>query len=214
MSPEFSAAVDPIFTYVLSVMDEIEAGRAPLPEDISVRVRGVIDHAENRLGSRPDWELAKYALVAWVDDLLIEAPWEGRTWWEENRLEFQLFRSGDAFTAFYLQAKKASEFPKKDALEVFYVCVVLGFRGLYGDPSAVEHAEEFGLPRSLDDWARRMAMSIQLGQGRPQLLELGRPGPGAPPLEGKYLVIALGLFFIMLASITAALAYHILWPSP
>ncbi len=210
MSPEFSAAVDPIFTQVLSVIDKIEAGQTPSPEDVNTQIRGLIDQAENRLGQRPDWELAKYALAAWVDDLLIEAPWEGRRWWEQNRLEFQLFRTAEAFTNFYLQSKKATELPQKDALEVFYVCVVLGFRGLYGDPEATAHAEDFGLPRSLDEWARRTSMSIQLGQGRPPLIEQGRPGIGAPPLEGKYLLIGSALCCVLLVAITLATANYTL----
>ncbi len=210
MSPEFSAAVDPIFTEVLAVIDEIEAGRTPSPEDVNTRVRGLIDQAENRLGQRPDWELAKYALAAWVDDVLIEAPWDGRRWWEQNRLEFQLFRTAEAFTNFYLQSKKATELPRKDALEVFYVCVVLGFRGLYGDPEATAHAEDFGLPRSLDEWARRTSMSIQLGQGRPPLIEQGRPGAGAPPLEGKYLLIGSALFCVLMLAIALATAQYTL----
>ncbi|TWU45182.1 hypothetical protein Q31b_03530 [Novipirellula aureliae] len=211
MSPEFAAAVDPIITYVLSVMDEVEAGRTPSPEDVSTRVRGLLDQSENKLGQRSDWELAKYALIGWVDDLLIEAPWDGRVWWEQNRLEFQLFRSADAFTAFYLQAKKATEFPKKDALEVFYVCVVLGFRGLYGDPDATAHAEDFGLPKTLQEWARRASMAIQLGQGRPPILEQGRPGLGAPPLEGKYLLIGSGVFCLLLIAVALATAHKVFW---
>lgn len=210
MSPEFSAAVDPVFTYILSVMEQIESGKSLLPDHVSSQVRNLLDAAETRLGSRADWDLAKYALVALVDDLLIEAPWDGRAWWEENRLEFQLFRSGDAFTAFYLQAKKATEFPRKDALEVFYVAVVLGFRGIYGDPEATSHANEFGLPTSLDEWANRTSMSIQLGQGRPPLLEQGRPVYGAPPLEGKYLLIGAALFFLFLVAITLLMARKVI----
>ncbi len=207
MSPEFSAAVDPIFTYVLYVMDEIEANRMPEPQDVNSRIRSLIDQAENRIGQRSDWELAKYALAGFVDDLFIEAPWNGRKWWEENRLEFQLFRSGEAFTVFFQQAKKATELPKKDALETFYICVVLGFRGLYGDPTAVEHAEDFGLPSSLDEWARRTAMSIQLGQGRPPIREQARPVAGAPPLEGKYLLIGSALLSVLLFVIAIAMVY-------
>jgi len=210
MAPEFSAAVDPVFLYVLSVIDEIESGGAPDPGDVNTRVRGLVDQAENRLGQRPDWELAKYALAAWIDDLLIDAPWDGRSWWEQNRLEFQLFRTAEAFTAFYLQSKKATELPRKDALEVYYVCVVLGFRGLYGDPEATAHAEDFGLPRSLDEWARRTSMAIQLGQGRPPLVEQGRPGTGAPPLEGKYLLIGSALFCVLLVAVALATARNVL----
>ena len=209
MSPEFSAAVDPIFAYVLSAMDEIEGGKTLLPEDISSRVRSFIDQAEHRLGQREEWELAKYALVAWVDDLLIEAPWEGRNWWEQNRLEFQYFRTADAFTVFYLKAKEAAQVARKDSLEVFYICVVLGFRGIYGDENAVANSDQFGLPPSLEEWARRTSLSIQLGQGRPPLLEHGRPGPGAPPLEGKYLFVGTSVLLVMLVAVAVATARQI-----
>lgn len=207
MSPEFSSAVDPIISYALRLINDIESGRMPVPEDANVKMRGLFDSAENRLGARQDWELAKYALCGWIDDLLIEAPWEGRSWWEENRMEFELFRSGDAFTVFFLQAKKAGELPNKDALEVFYICVVLGFRGIYGDSTAIAHAEDFGLLPSLEVWAKRTSLAIQHSKP-PKVLELGTPGPGAPPLEGKYLLIGSGVLCLLLGVVTAALAFR------
>ncbi len=209
MAPDFSNSVDPVFTFVLQIMDEIESGRSPDPMDISTHVQALLGRAESALGPRKDWELAKYALVAWVDDLLIEAPWEGRDWWEQNRLEFEIFRTAEAFTVFYIKANEANKLPRKDALEVFYVAVVLGFRGLYNDPTAAAHADQFGVPRTLDEWARRTAVSIQLGQGRPDLIEQGRPATGAPPLEGKYLFIGTLITFILLAAITGFSAYWI-----
>ncbi|MEM6471424.1 MAG: DotU family type IV/VI secretion system protein [Planctomycetota bacterium] len=201
MSPEFAAAVDPVFMYVSSVVDQIEANKSPSAEEISVKVRGLLDNAENSFGQRPDWQLAKYALVAWVDDLLIDSAWDGNQWWEQNRLEFKIFNTTSAFSKFYEQSQRATELPQKDALEVFYVCVVLGFRGLYGDPEATAQHEHFNVPPSLDEWARRTCLSIQLGQGRPTILEQGRPGSGAPPLEGKYLLISSAICCVLLAAI-------------
>lgn len=207
MSPAFAAAVDPIFTHVLKLIDQIENGQTLEPNDVNARIRGLLDQAENQITSASQWDLAKYALVAWIDDALISAEWEGRDWWEQNRLEFALFKTADAFTVFFLKAKDATELPQKDALEVYYVCVVLGFRGLYGDPEAMAHTGELGIASSLDEWARRTSMSIQLGQGRAPLLQQGRPGTGAPPLEGKYLLIGSALLTVFLAVVTFAIAY-------
>ncbi len=212
MSPEFAAAVDPVFMYVSSVVDEIEANKNPNAEDVNAKIRGLLDNAENMLGRRPDWTLAKYALVAWVDDLLIEAAWDGSRWWEQNRLEFKIFNTTSAFSKFYEQSQKATELPQKDALEVFYVCVVLGFRGLYGDPEATAQHEHFGVPPSLDEWARRTGMAIQLGQGRPPILEQGRPGQGAPPLEGKYLMISSVICCVLLAAIALGIGKMVMSP--
>jgi hypothetical protein len=71
-----------------------------------------------------------------------------------------------------MKGKEAASLASKDALEVFYVGVVLGFRGLYRDPTAAAIlAEPRGLPLDLETWAKQTSMAIQLGQGRPQISE-------------------------------------------
>lgn len=210
MSPEISTAVDPIITYVLSVMNEIEENVSPpIAEDVHARCVALIDRAETMLSNSQQWNLAKYAIVAWVDDLLIDSPWEGRVWWHENHLELRYFQSTDAFTEFYQRSKQATILPNKDALEVFYVCVVLGFRGVYGDPNGIAKIEENDLPLSIEEWARRTSMSIELGRDRPELIEQGRPGLGAPPREGKYLVIGSAILFVVLLLSTILTYYSV-----
>jgi len=149
MSPEFAAAVDPIFMYVSSVVDEIEANKNPNAEDVNTKIRGLLDNAENMLGRRADWELAKYALVAWVDDLLIEAAWDGSRWWEQNRLEFQIFNTTSAFSKFYEQSQKATELPQKDALEVFTFASSWGFGGYTEIPKRPRSINTLGFRRRL-----------------------------------------------------------------
>ena len=200
MTPPFSKAVDPIFLYVLDLLDRIERNEMPVVSDERVRIRARIDQAEAQLGQREDWNLAKYALVAWIDDLLIEAPWEGRTAWENRPLEVELFGRREAYSAFYSKAVDASALTKKDALEVFYVCVVLGFRGLYRDASGVSLAQQLGMPADVELWAKKTAMAIHLAQGRPPIAETPREGDGGPPLEGKFNLIAMSLLCFMLLS--------------
>jgi hypothetical protein len=88
---------------------------------------------------------------------------------------------------------------------VFYVCVVLGFRGLYRDNAAAFLADQLGLPPNLEGWASQTSKSIQLGQGRPSITESPRPGSGAPPLDGKYLLIGTALLGIALAAVAAVM---------
>ena len=181
MSPEFAAAVDPVFLYVSSVVDKIQENKAPQAEEVSDQVRGLLDNAENRLAKRPDWELAKYALVAWVDDLADRScvGWAvsggSRIGWSSRSS-----RPPKRSRTSTLQSQKANELPQKDALEVFYLCVVLGFRGLYGDPEATSHADHFRVATL----AGRLGLH---GRGRRfnsdrvglRLLEQGRPRRGA-----------------------------------
>ena len=74
---------------------------------------------------------------------------------------------------------------RRDALEVFYVCVVLGFRGLYAMPEAAFLAEQLGLPPDLESWAARTAKMITLGQGRPPFLAAPRPGDAPCRWRGR-----------------------------
>jgi len=209
MTPEFAEAIDPIIQHVVELLDQIEANESPDSGEERVRIRGRLDRAEAKFGQQQDWLLAKYALVAWIDELLIEAPRSGREWWENNALEFDIFNTRDRYIEFYNKAKEASTLRDKSALEVFYVCVVLGFRGLYRDPSSAIMAEQ-DMPPTLEAWAKNTSVSIHLGQGVSAIAEAPRPGIGAPPLEGKFLFLGTLLGAVVLAAINAVLLYTIL----
>jgi type VI secretion system protein ImpK len=212
MTPRFSKAVDPVFLHVLGLLERIGRDEIPSPKEERLRIRGWLDQAEGQLGQGPDWQLAKYALVSWIDDVLIDAPWEGRGWWKENALEVEIFNTRLRNEQFYMKAKESSSLPVKDALEVFYVCVVLGFRGLYRDPvAAAALAEPRQLPLDLETWAKQTSMAIQLGQGRPPITDASQPIEGAPPLEGPFTAIWAGfLGVILIACIVISLWLFVL----
>ena len=208
MTPRFSKAVDPLFLHVLGLLERIGRGEQPVPKDERLWVRGLIDQAEGQLGQGNDWQLAKYALVSWIDDVLIEAPWEGRGWWKENALEVEIFNTRLRNEQFYVKARDASSLAQKDSLEVFYVCAVLGFRGLYRDPAAAAAlAEPRQLPPDLETWAKQTSMAIQLGQGRPAITDASRPIEGAPPLDGPQMAVWSAFLGVILAAFIAILVW-------
>lgn len=209
MTPKFSKAVDPIFSYVLGLLERAEAGENPSVREERLRIHGKLDQAEGQLGQSVDWQLAKYALVAWIDELLIlDAPWEGRSPWKEDALEVEIFNSRMRHELFYLKAREATSLPHKDALEVFYLCVVLGFRGLYRDPAAAAAlAEPRQLPPDLETWAKQTAMGIQLGQGRPLISDASEPIHGAPPLEGASMLVWSAFLTLILVVVGAVVFY-------
>jgi type VI secretion system protein ImpK len=99
----------------------------------------------------------------------------------------------------------------RDALEVYYVCVVLGFRGFYQDPDmAAIIAETHGLPPDLESWAKQTAMSIRLGQGRPRLAGPSREIHGAPPLLTGAAVVWPWLLAAGLGAVST-LYYTLFW---
>ncbi len=213
MTPKFAQAVDPIFLHVLELLERLQREEQVSPQEERLRVRSLLDQAEAVLGAGEEWELAKYALVSWIDEVLVETPWDGREWWSNNVMEVEIFNTRLCFEQFYVRAQEASSLSRRDALEVFYVCVVLGFRGLYRDPNMGQvMAQSHGLPPDLESWARQASLAIRLGQGRPELSPPRREIAGAAPLSAKPLVAWSWLAAAMLCACTVL--YYVLYYKP
>ncbi len=211
MTPSFAQSVDPISLHVIELLDRIAAGRASTPADERLRIVSLIDQAEAQLGSGREWELAKYALVSWVDEMMLEAAWDGRDWWTNNVLEVELFNTRLCNEQFFLKAREAAALSRRDALEVYYNCVILGFRGLYRDPElAVMFTQAHGLPEDLATWTRQAALSIRVGQDRPPLAGPQREIAGAPPLRAKPRIV-WGMLAMVLLIASNVIAYKLVF---
>ncbi len=210
MTPKFAQAVDPVFLHVLDLIDRIGRNERTSAADERIRIIALIDQAEALIGAGQEWDLAKYAIVSWVDEVLVDTPWEGQEWWSNNVLEMALFTTRACYEQFFVRAKEASTLDRRDALEVFYVCAVLGFRGLYREPELSAVAiQSHGLPSDLETWAKQTAMSIRLGQGRPPLAGPQREIAGAPPMGSKPVVAWSWLAAVLLMA--ANVIYYVLY---
>ena len=211
MTPKLAQAVDPIFLHVLDLIDRVNFGESIAAQDERLRIRTLIDQAEAVVGADHEWDLAKYALVSWIDEMMVDAHWDGREWWSNNVLEMEFFSSRACSERFYLRAKEAAASTSRDALEVYYICVVLGFRGVYHEPNmAAIFAETHGLALDLDTWAYQTAMSIRLGQGRPAIDAPAREVSGAPPLVTRATAVWPWVFATMIGTVTLVY-YTIAW---
>ena len=201
MTPRFAHAIDPIFLYVLRLFDRLQEEQAAIsPEEEQTRLIVLFDRAAASLGESDEWNRAKYALVSWIDEILLQRNWVGRDWWQNNVLEVKLFGTRLCYEQFYLRADEALQLLQCDALEVYYNCVLLGFHGIYDHPDmATPWARRFRQPLDLQAWVDRMVLAIRLGQAPPVMsknrLEIG----GAPPLWGQTLLMWSWVILLMLA---------------
>lgn len=210
MSPRFAAAVDPIILYVLHVLERIERNEPVDPADEKIRILGRIKKAEEDLGNSEEWNHAKYALVAWAEDSLKEAPWHGSEYFVMNSLEFETFGTREYHTQFYTRAKEAAAAQALDALETYYICVVLGFRGLYAEAGEEELApflQDLDLPTSIEAWAKQTSSQIKYGLGRKRAEARPLFGDGAPPLEARFQLLGWSAVCLVLATVVGFLAY-------
>jgi type VI secretion system protein ImpK len=210
MTPDFAKVVDPVFNYVLDLRRRIDQGEHPSAPHEHDQVATLLEKADAKLGdkvARTEWEEAKYALVAWTDELVNDSTWveAERSFWSDNSLEFACFGQNDRSWLFYERAKRAKELPRRDALEVFYLCVVLGFRGLYAKgASAAQLAAAGDLPPSIDLWAGQTSAAIRATPRSP-ITPKPRRQMGAPPLESQPLVMVAAIATALMAAVGVAL---------
>jgi type VI secretion system protein ImpK len=70
----------------------------------------------------------RYALVCWLDEIFIlDSPWADQ--WKEQALEPELYGTRLRGDEFWNQVRRAEARATPDALEGYYLCVMLGFRG-------------------------------------------------------------------------------------
>jgi type VI secretion system protein ImpK len=139
---------------------------------------GVLQDPDARSVPPGDLEEARFALVAWADEVLLKSSWSGRDDWQREPLQLQLFRTNRAGNEFYdhLACLRPDQMA---AREIYFLCLLLGFEGQYmgheGDRRAIVQ-QQFELLRvagralvlSREEWLAPPAyeMAIQLPPAR------------------------------------------------
>jgi type IV/VI secretion system ImpK/VasF family protein len=133
----------------------------------------------------------RYALACWLDEIFIlDSPWARE--WTERKLETALFDSNLRATGFWEQARKAETREGDDALEVFFLCVMLGFQGDRRDR-----------PDQLQAWINttRKRLSEGLKKEPPAPVEVDPP-VDVPPLRARdrfaRMLVVSGVLFLLL----------------
>ena len=75
----------------------------------------------------------KYAMVAFIDEVILNSKWPHRSEWMVEPLQLRYFGehlAGEGFFERLKQLRQAGE-RNVDVLELYYVCLQLGFEGMY-----------------------------------------------------------------------------------
>ncbi|MEI8374731.1 MAG: DotU family type IV/VI secretion system protein [Planctomycetota bacterium] len=213
MTPAFSEILDPVFLYVIDLLERINQHRAAAVAIERQQVRRRLDEALQKLGGRRESVLAGQALIYWIDEMLILTDWEGQDWWNNNKLETEILDTNNRYRNFFVDAKESAGLADKSALEVYYLCVALGFRGLYRDPKSddsMNAREMLQLPPTLQEWLQQAYAGIRLVPP-PDFDGQREPIEGVYPLEGPVTLIwasFFGLILLVLATVFGYLYFH------
>ena len=153
------AAAAPLLAFATNARTAVPPGDvAALRERTLAEMKALRDRLQ-RLDLGPDTpRAAHYAVAATVDDLVLSTPWGGNSIWNAQSMVATFHRDtwgGERFYELLNRAHNQGE-KNRDLLELFYVCLSLGFEGkLRLDPrgGAAEHERvRSGLHRLIRQW--------------------------------------------------------------
>jgi len=134
-----------------------------------------------------------YPLAALADETFLSIP-QYRSYWSENLLQLRYFEETAAGITFFTRLEKhvTAKTPRKEVLELYFVSLALGLKGMYGVDSAGDLRRRRKIFEDLGDMLRDIR---NRGRGAPASADTGeiiRKGVArnAPPVDGRESVIS------------------------
>lgn len=106
-------------------------------DELAHRIDEILDRIEERLRasglSHSDIGDVVFALVAFLDESVVCSDWEYKTEWRSSPMQFKRFGREDAGEEFFarLSAIRGERNVRADVLQIYYLCLALGFKGRY-----------------------------------------------------------------------------------
>jgi type VI secretion system protein ImpK len=205
----------PLIAYVLLFEQTVQQGELqPAYEQVRGTISNLLRQQEaeaDGLGIlKQDFQDARFAVVAWTDErVLNNRAWEHYSRWRALPLQFELYQTRNAGEEFFERLERLRA-DQQEIREVYYVCLGLGFRGMYGHPE-----DEPRLHQIRQEQVRHLPMALEdvpkIDKLTAQPYQASAPGgkPIKPPLS--HLLLKVGLALLVIVPLGLLLGYWI-WP--
>jgi type VI secretion system protein ImpK len=125
---------------LMVLASELASAQLPSPADLRQRIQGVLERmvATGRSAGIQEADIAeaRYAIVAFIDEQILKSNWAGRSEWMSQPLQLIFYREYTAGENFFVRMRALLHDGRRPAaLEAYYLCLALGFRGQYGSSS-------------------------------------------------------------------------------
>ncbi|MEW6127920.1 MAG: type IVB secretion system protein IcmH/DotU [Acidobacteriota bacterium] len=123
----------PVFDLILQVKANLVIPSVEMRQAINAMLQQMEQQAESLGFKNTQTQAAKFALAAFVDETVLIAKFPLRDYWEKTPLQLEYFGEQLAGNTFFERLQKMMEEGEAylDAIELYYVCLLLGFKGRY-----------------------------------------------------------------------------------
>jgi type VI secretion system protein ImpK len=122
-----------ILAYVVYFTKTV-AAKQPAFEQTQADILRLLSDAQSCIsqGGFPhdDFDLARFAVVAWIDESMMNSTWRHKEKWQKQLLQRQYYQTADAGEIFFERLNGIGPH-QRDVREVYYLCLALGFKGRY-----------------------------------------------------------------------------------
>ncbi len=162
---------EPLFALAAPLSDDRKASK--LPADFREQILNELTAIDKRgfdlqIGM-VELKDAKYALTAFIDELVLNSSWPQREEWMARPLQLEFFGEHTAGEGFFTRLATLRQGGEENVnlLEVFYYCLQLGFEGVYRI-KGIEHlmALQVDLRAQIDGYRGPMDHALA-NSGRP-----------------------------------------------
>jgi len=122
------------FILILQLRATNDYGSAAILKSRVIEMFDKFENSARRIGiDNERVRLAKFALVAFLDETIISSEWTEKNEWLTEPLQIKLFDTFNAGEEFFTNMSNLRQrtSANKDVLEIYYLCLSLGFKGKY-----------------------------------------------------------------------------------
>jgi type VI secretion system protein ImpK len=185
------------------------AKRQPPFDQVKADIQRLISKSQESLNngafSQEDYDLARFAIFAWIDEAILNSSWKEKHLWQGEQLQRFYYQTADAGEIFFERLNTLGPH-QRDVREVYYLCLAIGFMGRYcheGDEYLLEQLKTSNLK-----------LLTGSSVGLPSL-EKGELFPEAYPVESSEVISLKGKkrfsTFTLLCLGTPVLLYSVLF---
>jgi type IV/VI secretion system ImpK/VasF family protein len=164
-------AVRPCLTTVIQI-HQLKRDRKPPPEIAQTHMRQLLNGSMRRLEAlslrHEELEDLRYGLVAFIDEFMQADGGRLREFWQANLLQLEFFGETRAGEGFFERLQRAKNEGRRSVLHVYYLCLLSGFHGVYGQHGELERENLIeSIKQALDLDARTAAPALSPRGARP-----------------------------------------------
>ncbi len=122
-----------LVAYVAYFLDTIDRVQQPF-EQVKSDIQALISKSQRLMEegsfSKEDYDLARFAIFAWIDEAILSSNWSDKHRWQAEQLQRLYYQTTDAGEIFFEKLNNLGPH-QRDVREVYYLCLAMGFTGRY-----------------------------------------------------------------------------------